>query len=80
MSRLEAVALPAWRQHVLEIQRYILILPLPWQHTEGPGMRCLMIDINFLGFWGLAAVAGTLGTGLWLVMAIVPSAMKGASP
>lgn len=32
MSRLEAVALLAWRQHGLEIQRYILILPLPWQH------------------------------------------------
>lgn len=44
--------------------------------TEGPGMRCLMIDTNLLGFWGLAAVAGTLGTRLWLVMVTVHSAMK----
>ncbi|KAK2539883.1 hypothetical protein Q9233_001587 [Columba guinea] len=35
-----------------------------------------MIDINLLGFWGLAAVAGTLGTRLWLVMVTVHSAMK----
>lgn len=35
-----------------------------------------MTDIDLLGFWGLAAVAGTSGTGLWLVTATVPSAMK----
>ena len=58
VSRLEAVALLAWREHGLEIQRYMLMSPLPWQDTEGPGLRCLMIDISLLGFQGLAAVAG----------------------
>lgn len=50
MSKLEAVALLAWREHGLETQRYMLILPLPWQDAERPGIKCL-IDINLLGAW-----------------------------
>lgn len=72
MSELGAVTLLAWRERGLEIQRYVVIFPLAGQ----PGTRCLMTDIDLLGFWGLAAVAGTSGTGLWLVTATVPSAMK----
>lgn len=62
VNKLEAVAFLPRREHGLEIQKYMLSSPLPWQDTEGPGIRCLMIDINLLGFWGLAAMAGTLGT------------------
>lgn len=76
VSNLEAVASLSQRQDELEIQRYVLISPLPWLNTEGPGMRHLGIDINPLGFQSLAAVAGASGNELWLVMAAVPSAMK----
>lgn len=49
-ASLKSVALLAWREHGLEIQRYMLISYLPWLDAEGPGMRSLMIDINLLGF------------------------------
>lgn len=53
MRKLEAVTLLAWRERGLEIQRYVVIFPLPQQDAGQPGMRCLMIDIDLLGFWGL---------------------------
>lgn len=52
-------ALP-WREHESETQKHLLSSPLPWQDTEGPGIRCLMIDINPLGFWRPVAVPSAM--------------------